>query len=364
MKNNSKQKPIPRHPKSKTKKAGLPPGTLLYTGHKSNENIHVHVVNYKEDFFEEHISEDATTIKTPENNGSTTWIDTDGIHNVSLVEQIGKLFNVHPLVLEDITHNIQRPKLDAYGSLNYLVMRCFEYDAAKRSFRNEQISMVFDKNFLLTFQEGPSELFANVRERLRNGGPRLRNGGSDYLAYALIDSVVDSYFFILEKMGEDIESLEDLLLVNATKDEIHKIHLLRRDLINMRKSVWPLREVLNQLQKNENGTLSETTEVYIKDVYDHTIQVIEAIELYRETVIGLLDVYLSSQSHRMNEVMKVLTIITTIFIPLTFLAGVYGMNFAHFPELKMAWMYPWGFWGITLITLGFMLWFFRRKKWL
>jgi magnesium transporter len=230
--------------------------------------------------------------------------------------------------------------------------------------KNEQVSFILGQNYLITFQEDIGDVFDSVRERLRKGGPKIRSNGPDYLAYALIDAIVDSYFHILEKIGEDIEELEDRLVAIPDKNDLQKVHQLKRNLILLRKSVWPLREVLSQMQRNETGMIRKSTEIYLRDVYDHTIQVIDTIESYRDMVVGMLDVYLSSLSNKMNEVMKVLTIIATVFIPLTFLAGVYGMNFEHFPELHWKWMYPWGFWVFTIAAIGLMLWLFKRKKWM
>lgn len=355
---------INRPPRSFVKKAGLPPGSLLYTGTKNKELVNTTLIRFKGDFFEEQNISDLDNLLQKEEATINTWVNFDGIHNTAIIEKAGQLFDIHPLVLEDISHNIQRPKIEDYPNQLYIVLRNFQYNTKSLILHNEQLSIILGENYLLTFQENPITAFEDVKERLKKGGPRLRNSGTDYLAYAIMDAIVDNYFHILEKIGEEIETLEDQLLINPKKNDIQKIHQLRRDLIILRKSVWPLRELLNTLQRNENGIFKKTTVVFLRDVYDHTIQVIETIESYREMVIGMLDVYLSSLSNKMNEVMKVLTIIATVFIPLTFLAGVYGMNFINFPELKMNWMYPWGFWGITIITIGFMIWFFKRKRWI
>lgn len=355
---------IKRIIKPKAKKAGLAPGTLIYTGEKSGQPIKISVLDYMGEDFEErevkNVEEIFSLIKTESNS----WINIDGIHNIETIEKIGKRFNIHPLVLEDILHTTQRPKLEDYDNSIFIVLRMFIFNEEAQEIKNEQVSLILGKNYLLTFQEDIGDVFDSVRDRLRKGGPKIRSGGVDYLTYALMDAVVDSYFHILEKVGEDIETLEDRLVTNPDRDDLQKVHQLRRDLILLRKSVWPLREVLGQMQRNENGMIQKSTEIYLRDVYDHTIQVIDTIESYRDMVVGMLDVYLSSLSNKMNEVMKVLTIIATLFIPLTFLAGVYGMNFDHFPELHYKWMYPWGFWIFTIMVIGLMLWYFKRKKWL
>ena len=239
----------------------------------------------------------------------------------------------------------------------------FFLDEKDKALKNEQVSLILTKNFVITFLEDAGDVFNPVRERIRKSATRLRENGTDYLAYALIDSIVDSYFHILEKIGEDVEGLEDNLVIEPNKNDLQTIHLLRREMILLRRAIWPLREVISAMQRNENEFIEEKTRVYLRDVYDHTIQIIDTIESYREMVVGMLDTYLSSTSNKLNEVMKVLTVISTLFIPLTFLAGVYGMNFKSFPELGFDWMYPWGFWIITLFVVIGMAVFFKKKKW-
>jgi magnesium transporter len=355
---------IKRIIKPKTKKAGLAPGTLVYTGEKSEQPIKISVIDYSGKIFEEKEVKSVEEVFSLKKTDSISWINIDGIHNIELIEKIGKQFDIHSLVLEDILHTTQRPKLEDYENHIFIVLRMFVYSRETREIKNEQVSLILGKNYLLTFQEDIGDVFDSVRERLRKGGPKIRNNGPDYLAYALIDAVVDSYFHILETIGEDIEEIEDRLLTNPEKEILQNVHQLRRDLILLRKSVWPLREALSSMQRNETGLVSKSTEIYLRDVYDHTIQVIDTIESYRDMVVGMLDVYLSSLSNKMNEVMKVLTMIATVFIPLTFLAGVYGMNFIHFPELHYEWMYPGGFWIFTILAIGLMLWLFKRKKWM
>ena len=348
----------------KPKKVGLAPGTLVYTGERAEQPIKISVIDYLGDSFEEREVKSVEEVSHLSKTERISWISIDGIHNIEQIEKIGKQFDIHPLVLEDVLHTTQRPKLEEYENYIFVVVRMFIYNPVTHEIKNEQLSLILGKNYLLTFQEDIGEVFDSVRERLRKGGPKIRSSGPDYLAYALIDAVVDSYFHILEKTGENIEGLEDSLLTNPGKEILHKVHQLRRDLILLRKSVWPLREVLSQMQRNETGMIQSSTEIYLRDVYDHTIQVIDTIESYREMVVGMLDVYMSSLSNKMNEVMKVLTIIATVFIPLTFIAGVYGMNFKHFPEIHWKWMYPWGFWIFTITAIMLMLLYFKRKNWI
>jgi magnesium transporter len=366
LKNQAKRQigKIKKIARPKAKKIGLAPGTLIYTGEKPELPVKISVIDYFGEYFSEKEVNNVEEVFSLKKTDSKSWINIDGIHHLKTIEAIGNNFDVHPLVLEDILHTSQRPKLEDYSKYIFIVLRMFIFNEETLEIKNEQVSFILGENYLITFQEDIGDVFDSVRDRLRKGGPKIRNGDIDYLAYALIDAVVDSYFHILEKIGEDIEELEDRLVANPDRDDLQKVHQLKRGLILLRKSVWPLREVLSQMQRNENGMIQKETEIYIRDVYDHTIQVIDTIESYRDMVVGMLDVFLSSLSNKMNEVMKVLTIIATVFIPLTFLAGVYGMNFEHFPELHWEWMYPWGFWIFTFLAIGTMLWLFKRKKWM
>jgi magnesium transporter len=291
-----------------------------------------------------------------------TWLNIDGLHEVEVIEKIGNHFGIHSLVLEDIVHTSQRPKIEDFEDYIFIVLKMLEYDEATDEIMDEQFSLILGKNFVITFQENIGDVFDPLRERIRFNNVRLRKSKTDYLAYAMIDAVVDNYFIILEKLGERIEYLEDELLSKPTINTLSQIHHLKRKLITLRKSVWPLREVINSLERGDSNLISEAINIFMRDVYDHTIQVIETLETYRDMMAGMLDTYLSSVSNKMNEVMKVLTIIATIFIPLTFFAGIYGMNFDYMPELKWRWGY-FAVWGLmVLIGLG-MIFYFRRKKW-
>jgi magnesium transporter len=290
-------------------------------------------------------------------------MNVDGLHQVEILEKLGECYGLHPLVLEDILNTDQRPKMEDYGEYIYIVLKALDYNDKSNEIETEQISLILGSNFVFSFQEREGDTFDPIRERIRNGKGRIRSMGADYLAYALVDSIVDNYFIILEKLGEKIEFLEDKLVSHPTPETLQTIHHLRREMIFLRKAVWPLREVINSLERGESSLVKESTRLYLRDVYDHTIQTIDTIETYRDMVSGMLDIYLSSVSNRLNSVMKVLTIIATIFMPLTFLAGVYGMNFKYMPELGWRWGYP----LIWLIMVGIgvlMLIFFRKKKWL
>jgi magnesium transporter len=344
-------------------KVGLPPGTLLHIGEKKTEKIKITVIDYDSKNFQEkevHKIEECFPFK---DKPTVTWINIDGLQEVGVVEKIGTHFGVHPLILEDILHTGQRPKAEDLGDYLFIVLKMIYHDENEDEIMGEQVSLILGQNYVISFQEREGDIFNPIRERIRNGKGRIRKGGADYLAHALIDAIVDHYFVILEKLGEKIEFLEEELVTNPTPETLQVIHTLKRNLIFLRKSVWPLREVISGLERGESPLITEPTGIYLRDVYDHTIQVIDTIETFRDMVSGMLDIYLSSVSNRMNEVMKVLTIIATIFIPLTFIAGIYGMNFKFMPELEWHWGYPMLL-IIMLLLVGFMLMYFRRKKWL
>jgi magnesium transporter len=286
-----------------------------------------------------------------------------GIQQVEVLEKLGHCFTVHPLALEDILNTEQRPKVEDYGEDLFIVVKLISYNEKKDEIEAEQISLILRPNALLSFQEKEGDDFASVKERLRAGKGRMRKMGADYLAYTLLDIVVDQYFIVLEKLGERIEVLEEKLLADPGTATLQKIQNLKREMLLLRKWIWPLREVISSLERGEFPGIQESTRIYLRDVYDHAIQVMDTVEIFRDMLSGMLDIYLSSLNNRMNAVMKVLTIIATIFMPLTFLAGVYGMNFKHMPELDWPWGYP-----LILAVMGFvailMLTLFRRKKWL
>ncbi len=278
------------------------------------------------------------------------------------MEKLGTHFGLHPLIQEDIMNSTQRPKLEDMGETLYIVARMLEFDDVSNEVATDQLSLVVGRNFIISFQERPGDEFGPVRERIRRGKGRIRKAGPDYLAYALLDAVVDHYFVILERLGERVELLEDELVSDPKKETLHEIHILKREMIFLRKSVWPLREVVAGLERSDSGLMQESTNVFLRDLYDHTIQVIDNVETFRDMLSGMLETYLSSISNRMNEVMKVLTIISTIFIPLTFIAGVYGMNFQHMPELKWRLGY-FLILGVMIVIGLIMAAFFKRKKW-
>ena len=355
----SKRKPAKR----RSKKAGLPPGTLVHIGEKRVEAIRITYIDYDEQNFEERQIqriEDCFHFKA---TASVTWVNIDGLHDVEIIEKLGKEFELHPLMLEDVLSTGQRPKFEDFEKYAFVVLKMLTYNGQQQSLEAEQVSLILGPNFVISFQERVGDVFDQIRDRIRNAKGRIRKMGPDYLMYSLIDAIVDNYFAVLEKLGERIELMEEELVAEPTEKTLQQIHSLKRDMIFLRKSVWPLREAISGLQRSESALINESTGVYLRDVYDHTIQIIDTIESFRDMVSGMLDIYLSSISNKMNAIMKVLTIIATIFIPLTFVAGVYGMNFEHMPELKWRWGYL-SVWLVMGTVFVLMLIYFRRKKWL
>jgi magnesium transporter len=349
--------------KRRSRKAGAPPGTLEHIGEKKAENIRITYLDYDEkDMVEKQVSkiEECFPFKsTP----TVTWINIDGLHDVETIERLGKEFDLHPLMLEDILHTEQRPKIEDFEKYIFIVLRMLSYNNETQAVESEQLSLVLGPNYVISFQERVGDIFDPIRDRIRNAKGRIRKMGPDYLCYSLVDAIVDGYFTILEKVGEKIEAMEEELVTEPTESILQQIHSMKREMISLRRSVWPLRELISGLQRNESALIQESTGIYLRDVYDHTIQVIDTVESFRDMVSGMLDIYLSSISNKMNAVMKVLTIIATIFIPLTYIAGIYGMNFENMPELKLWWAYPL-VWLVMIAVAATMLVYFRKKKWL
>jgi magnesium transporter len=320
-------------------------------------------MGYDEKQFQEKEVDTIEEVIFKEKTSKVTWLNIDGVHQPEIIEQVGKHFGLHPLVLEDIANTGQRPKMEDFDDYIFVVLRMLRFDEKENETKTEQISIILGADFVISFQEKEGDVFDPIRERIRNNKGRLRKMGADYLAYALIDAIVDNYFMILEKLGEAIEEVEDKLVTNPTAETLQTIHDLKREMVFLHKSVWPLREVINRLERSESPLINKSTCIYLRDVYDHTIQVMDSVETFRDMLSGMLDIYLSSVSNRMNEVMKVLTVIATIFIPLTFVAGVYGMNFKDMPELGQIWGYP-AILALMLTIALVMVIYFRRKKWI
>lgn len=348
----------------RSEKAGLPPGTLIHVGEKREGEVGLHLIHYGTDVLEEKSLSNFTEYENKEiKTEGIEWLDVVGLHDTALIEQIGKKFSIHPLALEDILNTEQRPKIDEYDDFLYIVLKMLDLDEETGALTIEQVSFILKENLVISFQERKGDVFDSVRERIRNTAGRFRKLGADYLLYALMDSVVDNYFVILEKIGEQVEETEELLLTHPDQETVRSIYRMKRELLTLRHAVWPLREAVSSIRKTEHILVQSQTQTYFSDLYDHVIQNIDTVENFRETVSGMLDLYLSSISNRMNEVMRVLTVIATLFIPLTFIVGVYGMNFKYMPELEWHWGYPFVWILMACIALVMMYWF-KRKKWL
>jgi len=354
---------MPRFLRRSAHTAGLMPGSPVHVGVPADHPLRMMLFDYDAERLDERELEDPHACASLTTSPSVSWINVDGVHDTARIGQIGEQFGLHPLVVEDIAHTGQRPKLEEYDGYLFLVLRMLRWNEQKEEVEDEQISVILGAGWVLSLQERPGDVFEPLRERLRTGRGRVRSSGAGYLAYALIDSIVDQYFAVLERLGDLVEEVGEGIASDPKPQAAEAIRRLKRELLFVRKSVWPLREVLNVLQRDDSPLFASATRVFLRDAYDHVIQVIDTVETYRDMISGQLDVYMSSVSNRMNEVMKVLTMIATIFIPLSFFAGVYGMNFLHMPELQ--WRY--GYYGILsvmgAVAVG-MVFYFRRKGWL
>lgn len=340
----------------------MPPGSVVYVGEETEEEVRITVADYGEEYGEVRemgADEAAAHFRDEE---TVTWVNVDGVHDPETVRELGEAFGLHPLTMEDVANTEGRPKMDTYEDYLFVVLKVIYFDEGTEELDVDQVSIVLGENFLLSFKEKHGELFAPVLARLESGRGRIRSRGPDYLAYALMDAVVDRYFGVLEQIGEDVEELEEELITDPEVETLRSIHGLKREMIQLRRAVWPLREVVMALEREGPPFVQEETRVYLRDVYDHAVQVIDTSETLREMLSGMVDIYLSSVSNRMNDIMKVLTIIATIFIPLTFIAGVYGMNFRYMPEL----VHPFGYPAVLLVMVviaGGLMVYFRRKGW-
>jgi len=354
---------MPKFVRKRSKKKGLAPGALVHIGEKKIDKARITLIDYSELEFQEKQVEKIEECFPFKDKPTVTWINIDGLHQIEIIEKIGKHFDLHPLILEDILNTGQRPKMEDFENYMFIVLKMLHYNEKKNETEIEQVSLILGKNFVISFQEKVGDVFDPIRERIKKEKSRIRKAGPDYLIYSLLDAIIDNYFGILEKVGEKIENLEEVVVASPVPKSLQTIHSLKRDMIFLRKSVWPLREVISNLGRTESSLVKESTNIYLRDVYDHTIQVIDSVETFRDMLSGMHDTYLSSISNRMNEIMKVLTIFAAIFIPLTFIAGVYGMNFNYMPEL----VWHWGYFGVlsVMAIVGIsMVLYFKKKKWL
>jgi magnesium transporter len=345
------------------RRAGMPPGSLVSPGERERPPAKITITHYRDNNFAERQVDTIAECRLAEDPAEVTWIDVNGVSQVKDLEKLGERFKIHPLVLEDILEVGQRPKVEDYDDYLYIVLNSLRPGAADEELIAEEISLVLGPHYVLSFYEGEDDLFAPVRQRLLKAKGRIRKLGADFLAYSLIDLVVDNYFVHLEKFGDQVESLEDEVVARPSPQTLRDVHRYKNDMILLRKSLWPLREVIARLERRESPLISENLANYFRDVYDHTIIAIDTVETYRDILSGMLDIYLSSMSNRLNQIMKVLTIIATIFMPLTFITSLYGMNFKYMPELQWEYGYYATLVVIVVIALT-MVQFFRKKQWL
>ena len=352
------------------KKPGAAPGTLVYQGEEVLGPPRITVFDFTAQALEEKVVTDVSECARFRDPATVTWLDIEGVHDVDLVARLGPYFDIHPLTLEDIVHTRQRPKMEEYPQYIYVVLKMLHYHHETCELADEQVSLVLGPGYVISFQEArEGDVFDPVRLRLREARGRIRKAGADYLAYALIDLIVDYYLDVLEGLGEHIEALEDRILGSPDDDVLRQINKLRRHVLFMRRSIWPLRDVIMGLERSDLPFMHDETHVFFRDVYDHTMRTTEIIEASREVLASMIDLHMSALSNRMNEVMKVLAIISTFFLPLTFIAGVYGMNFnpeaspLNMPELNWFWGYPFSL-ALMAVTALWMYVFFRRKNWL
>jgi magnesium transporter len=361
--NNKPEEPaVPASLINPSEKAGLPPGTLVHVGRKPAAAGRLSLITYCADNLEEHPLRSCEDILRHQDSGATLWVHCEGLDIADFIAELGHHFAVHPLVLEDILNTHQRPKFEEYDDFLFIVLKTISTDQTL-TVHHEQISILLFDNMVFTFRERQDNLFDGLRQRLVNAKGRIRSLGADYLAYALMDTVVDHYFTLTDTLEEAIETAEDKLLARPTPETFTTIQQLKRELVFIRKDITPLREVLTTLQHCDTPLIREKTLFYFRDVFDHTLRVIDILDSYRDLINGMLEIYLSSLSNRINEVMKVLTVFATIFIPLTFLVGIYGMNFEYMPELQWKWAYP-ALWGFFFLIPVVLLATFKKKKWL
>ncbi|MDP4143988.1 MAG: magnesium/cobalt transporter CorA [Bacillota bacterium] len=346
-----------------SKKRGLKPGSLIHVGKPSNGACLITAIQYNENNISQRILKDISEIELSDHK--STWINIIGLEDTSVIESIGTRFNIHSLILEDILNTNQRPKIEEFDDYAFLVMKNIIYSYNDDNLAIEQLSLIIGSNYIITFQERAYEedIFYMLRERLSNEKSKIRKASIDYLGYAIIDSLVDNYFYALENIEDKIELTESELISNPGSATLQNIYELKRKMLSIRKALWPLREIINILQRGEVDIIKDSTLVYLRDVYDHIVQIIDTIEIFRDIISGMLDTYLSSNANKTNEIMKVLTIFSTIFIPLSFIVGLYGMNFENMPEYKLPWAYP-TLWVFMIFIVLIMFRYFRKNKWI
>jgi len=351
-----------RYGKQVSQKAGLEPGALIHIGEKRLAHTRFTLIDYDAQNVAEKTIDEVEASFAFKDTPTVSWIDVRGLQDTAIIEKIGKYFHIHPLLLEDILTTGQRPKMEDFGESIFIVLTMFSL-GGEGEILYEQVSILLGPHYVISFQEGEKDIFGPIRERIRSAHGVIRKMGSDYLAYTMLDAIVDNIFVVLEKLETDIETAEEYVLTNPDNTAIQTIHDLKNEALFLRKNLWPLREMVSQLQSSESNLIQPYMDRYFKDLYDHTIQVIETVGTYWEIISEIRDSYLSNLSNRMNEVMKILTIFASIFIPLTFIVGIYGMNFDYMPELRWHAGYPTLMAGMAGLVIG-MLVYFKRKNWL
>jgi magnesium transporter len=348
-----------------TEKVGLPPGTVVHTGIDRAEKVTISVMEFSDGQMREYIADSMDDCSPPIDKKAIKWVHVLGVHDVDIVKNVCEYYDLHPLVIEDIPSVGQRPKFEAMPKSVYIVLREYDVQHKEKDIHSEQVSVVFGKNFVLSFQESSDDIFDAIRNRARHSESRIRSSGSDYLAYAILDLLVDKYFVVLEAIGDMIEELEEELVIHATSDMLNRIYKIKRNVLAFRRHIWPLREVVLKMQRDAPSFVDQETHIFLRDLYDHVIRVTDHVETYRESITGMLDIYLSSVNNKMNEVMKVLTVVSTIFIPLTLMASIYGMNWQWIPEI--AFLGPIGypvFLSAMLMVTIILVMYFRRIEWI
>jgi magnesium transporter len=344
-------------------KKGMDPGSVLYTGKQKIQEISIENYVYSQDNCEFEIINSADDIKFQNQDNKTQLLLITGLHDISIVEKVGNAFGIHNLALEDILNTQQRPKAEFYDDNVLIVLKNLNFKSSGAEIEQEHISIVLGKNYVVCFAEKDNNIFYPVTEKLKKHGTRIRSLGSDYLAYSLMDVIIDNYFILLEKLDEHLDFYETKIINGEDKNILNRIYKFKREVFVLNNSVWPLRELISHLERSETQILKKKNLLYFRDLYDHTIQVIERAGVLRDLLTALLELHLSRTGNRTNDVMKVLTIISTIFIPLTFIAGLYGMNFHYMPELQIKWAYFAVLGIMMIIVIGMLLWF-RKKKWI
>ena len=345
-----------------SKKIGLSPGSLIYVGEKKDQPVHISILNYDAEGYNETLNATVEAAADSITKKSLTWIHVSGIHDIAVIDGIGKAFGLHNLLLEDIVNTNHRSKIDDYDQYLFIVLKMPRTGNGGKELQIEHVCIVVGHDYIILFQESDGNIFNPVKDRIKKGKGRLQKYGVDYLAYALIDMIVDQYYGVLEKIGEEIEDLEEASLAHPDQRLLARIYDCKHQVMFLRKSIWPFREMISMMLRGESSQINDYVMVYLQDVYDHVIQIADTVETYRDLLSGIMDIYMSVVNNKMNEIMKVLTVIATLFIPLTFLAGVYGMNFKYMPELEWQFSYP-VFWVAVLLIFFLMLVWFKHKKW-